>query len=197
MKRILFAAIVLLLLAAGSGWWWTRSSLPALDGQLALSGLRAPVEVLIDGYGVPAAYATDTDDAWFTAGVLHARDRLWQMELYRRVTMGPLVGSDGGGDAADRPALPDPWPQAGRRRMSGARTPAAVRTALERYAAGVNAVASTLGGRLRPIEMQVLGINPAPWTPEDSIAVSRLLAWRLAENHQAELVRGALSAKDR
>jgi penicillin amidase len=193
-KRILFAAVVLLLAAAGSGWWWTRSSLPALDGQLTLSGLRAPVEVLIDGYGVPAVYATDTDDAWFTAGVLHARDRLWQMELYRRVTMGRL--SEVMGEATLpidqrfltlglRQAAQDEW----------ARTPPAVRTALERYASGVNGVVSTLSGRLRPIEMQLLGINPAPWTPEDSIAVSRLLAWRLAENHQAELVRGALAGK--
>ena len=56
MKRILFATVVLLLVAAGFGGWWARASLPALDGQLALSGLGAPVEVLIDGYGVPTAY---------------------------------------------------------------------------------------------------------------------------------------------
>ena len=195
MKRILFATVVLLLLAAGSsGWWWARGSLPALDGQLALPGLHAPVEVLIDGYGVPAAYARDAEDAWFTAGALHARDRLWQMELYRRVTLGRL--SEVMGEATLpidrrfltlglRQAATDEWTRA---------TPA-VRSALERYAAGVNAVASTLTGRRRPLEMQVLGITPAPWTPEDSLAVGRLLAWRLAENHQAELVRGALAAK--
>jgi len=194
LKRILFAMVTLVLLAAASGWWWTRSSLPALDGELALPGLRAPVEVLIDGYGVPAVYANDTDDAWFAAGALHARDRLWQMELYRRVTTGRL--SEVMGEATLpidqrfltlglRKAAQDEW----------ARTTPAVKTALERYAAGVNAVASPLSGRRRPIEMQVLGITPVPWTPEDSLAVGRLLAWRLAENHQAELVRGALSSK--
>ena len=195
MKRILFAAVVLLLLAAGaSSWWWARGSLPALDGQLALPGLHAPVEVLIDGYGVPAAYARDAEDAWFAAGALHARDRLWQMELYRRVTLGRL--SEVMGEATLpidrrfltlglRQAATDEWTRA---------TPA-VRSALVRYAAGVNAVASALTGRRRPLEMQLLGITPAPWTPEDSLAVGRLLAWRLAENHQAELVRGALAAK--
>ena len=193
-KRILFATVVLLLVAIGSGWWWARGSLPALDGQLALPGLHAPVEVLIDGYGVPTAYARDSDDAWFAAGALHARDRLWQMELYRRVTLGRL--SEVMGEATLpidqrfltlglRQAAKDEW----------ARATPAVQGALERYAAGVNAVASSLGGRRRPLEFQILGITPSPWTPEDSLAVGRLLAWRLAENHQAELVRGALAAK--
>lgn len=193
-KRILFATAVLLLVAIGSGWWWARGSLPALDGQLALSGLHAPVEVLIDGYGVPTAYARDSEDAWFAAGALHARDRLWQMELYRRVTLGRL--SEVMGEATLpidqrfltlglRQAAKDEW----------ARATPAVQGALERYAAGVNAVTSTLTGRRRPLEFQMLGITPAPWTPEDSLAVGRLLAWRLAENHQAELVRGAVAAK--
>ena len=193
-KRLLIASVLLLLAATGSGWWWARGSLPALDGQLPLSGLHAPVEVLIDGYGVPAAYARDSDDAWFAAGALHARDRLWQMELYRRVTLGRL--SEVMGEATLpidqrfltlglRQAAKDEWQRAS----------PAVRAALERYVAGVNAVAATLTGRRRPIEFQILGITPAPWTPEDSLAVGRLLAWRLAENHQAELVRGALAAK--
>ena len=64
-----------------------------------------------------------------------------------------------------------------------------VRTALERYAAGVNAATAAMVGRMRPLEFQLLGITPPPWEPIDSLAVGRLLAWRLAENHQAELVR--------
>lgn len=194
MKRILFATVVLLLVATGSGWWWARGSLPALDGQLALSGLNAPVEVLIDGYGVPTAYARETDDVWFAAGALHARDRLWQMELYRRVTRGRLS------EVMGESTLPidQRFLTLGLRQGAAeewARATPAVRVALERYAAGVNAVASSLAGRRRPLEFQILGIAPAPWTPEDSLAVGRLLAWRLAENHQAELVRGALAAK--
>ena len=47
--------------------------------------------------------------------------------------------------------------------------------------------------RLRPPEFQLLGIEPAPWTPEDSLAIGRLLAFRLAENQGAELVRHALT----
>jgi penicillin G amidase len=193
-RAALIAALVIVLLAGASAWWWVRGSLPPLDGQLALPGLHAPVEVILDSYGVPSAYATDTDDAWFAAGTMHARDRLWQMELYRRVTLGRLSEVMGERTVPIdqrfltlglRAAAEAEWERAG----------PAVKTALERYAAGVNAVTSTQGRRQRPLEMQLLGIVPTAWTPVDSLAVGRLLAWRLAENHQAELVRGALAAK--
>ena len=152
------------------------------------------MEILIDPAGVPTAYARDQEDAWFAAGVLHARDRLWQMELYRRVTCGRLSEVLGESTVAIdqlfltldlRRAAAAEWDRA---------TPA-VRIALERYAEGVNAVALTMTGRERPLEFQLLGIEPTAWTPIDSLAVGRLLAWRLAENHQAELVRGALAER--
>jgi penicillin G amidase len=195
MKRLIVVLVVVLVIAAaGSGWWWLRASLPVLDGQVTMHGLHAPVEVLLDAHGVPAVYAADPDDAWFAAGVLHARDRRWQMELYRRVTLGRL--SEVLGDTTIpfdqrfltlglRDAAKAEWERAAPN----------VRTALESYAAGVNAASAELVGRKRPIEFQVLGITPPPWEPVDSLAVGRLLAWRLAENHQAELVRAMTAAK--
>ena len=194
MKRLLIATVVLLVLASATGWIWAGGSLPLLDGQLALPGLHAPVEVLIDAHGVPAVYARDVDDAWFAAGVFHARDRLWQMELYRRVTSGRLSEIMG----TRTIPIDQRFLTLGLRAEAEAewqRANPAVKLALERYAAGVNAVQMQLGGRKRPLEFQLLGISPREWTPVDSLAVGRLLAWRLAENHQAELVRGALTAK--
>ncbi len=90
MKRAFIGVTLLLVLAAGGAWWWIRQSLPSLDGEWRLAGLGGPVEVLSDGYGVPHVYARDTADAWFVAGALHARDRRWQMELYRRAAYGRL-----------------------------------------------------------------------------------------------------------
>lgn len=195
MKRSIVVLVVVLVVAgAGSGWWWVRSSLPILDGQVALPGLRAPVEILIDGHGVPAVYARDQEDAWFAAGVLHARDRRWQMELYRRVTMGRL--SEVLGDTTihfDQRFLTLGLRDAAKAEWE--RASPSVRQALERYAAGVNAASAELVGRKRPFEFQLLGITPPAWEPIDSLAVGRLLTWRLAENHQAELVRAALVAK--
>ena len=195
MKRLIVVLVVVLaVVAAVSGWWWVRSSLPILDGQLTLPGLRAPVEVLIDGHGVPSVYARDQEDAWFAAGVLHARDRRWQMELYRRVTIGRLSEVLGTTTIPfDQRFLTLGLRDAAKAEWERASPP--VRLALERYAAGVNAASAELIGRRRPIEFQLLGITPPAWEPVDSLAVGRLLAWRLAENHQAELVRASLVAK--
>lgn len=195
MTRLLVTSVLVLTVAlTAGGWWWTRQSLPLLDGEQVASGLLHPVEIVFDTHGVPHAYARDPEDAWFTAGVLHARDRFWQMELYRRVTAGRL--SEVLGDTTLpidqryltlnlRAAAEAEWQRA---------TPD-LKLALDRYAAGVNAVTGAWLGRERPLELQLLGIVPAPWTPVDSLAVARLLAWRLGENHQAELVRAAVAAK--
>ena len=190
-RRVAIALVVLLLAAAAGSWWWLRSSIPALDADWRLSGLRGPVEIASDKYGVPHAYARDAEDAWFIAGALHARDRAWQMELYRRATQGRLSEILGESTLpidqrmltlGIRAAAESEWSRVG---------PAA-RAALTRYAEGANAVLSGLQGRARPLEFQLLGISPAPWTPQDSLAVGRLLAFRLAENQGAELVRHAL-----
>jgi penicillin amidase len=187
-------ALVVLAAAAGAAWWWARASLPPLDGEYGISGLQAPVEVVLDRHGVPHVYASAPDDAWFVAGVLHARDRLWQMEVYRRAAYGRLSEMFGEETLPiDRRFLTLDLRRAAETEWRAA--PSGVREALSRYAAGVNAHLTDATGRRRPIEFQVLGIAPAPWTPVDSLVVGRLLAWRLAENHQAELVRHALAAR--
>src|SRR4030095_1815927 len=143
-----------------------------------------PVEVLIDAPGFPAVYANDESDAWFAAGVLHARDRRWQMELYRRVTMGRL--SEVLGDTTipiDQRVLTLGLRDAAKAEWE--RAAPQVRTALESYSAGVNAATAAMVGRMRPIEFQLLGITPAAWEPVDSPAVGQVLTWRLAENQPA------------
>ena len=191
MKRLLIAVVLVAVVAAGVGWWWARASVPSLDAAWSLPGLHGPVEVVADAHGVPHVYARDTDDAWFVAGALHARDRLWQMELYRRATTGRLA--EVLGERAldiDRRMLTLRIRAAADAEFARLGGPA--RVALTRYAEGVNATLSTLHGRLLPAELQLLGITPAAWTPQDSLAVGRLLAFRLAENVGAELVRYAI-----
>ena len=192
MKRVFIGVTLLVVLAAGGAWWWAGQSVPSLDGEWRLAGLGGPVEVLSDGFGVPHVYARDTSDAWFVAGALHARDRRWQMELYRRAAYGRL--SEVLGTATlpiDKRMLTLGIRPAADRELG--RLGAAARAALTRYAEGVNAATAGLTGRRRPLEFQVLGLTPEPWTPADSLAIGRLLAYRLAENANAELVRHAMA----
>ncbi len=168
-------------------WWWTHRSIPPLDGRIPLAGLREPVEVRFDAFAIPHVFARSDEDAWRTVGYLQARDRLWQMELYRRAASGRL--SELLGEATI--AVDQRFLTLGVRQAADAewaRTPPNIRTAFESYSAGVNQAMSVSRARL-PLEHQLLGLRPEPWTPVDSLAISKLFAWRLGENHRAELLR--------
>jgi penicillin amidase len=187
------AAILLILVSvvAATGWWWTLRVVPSLDGRTPVPGLRARVEIRFDQFAIPHISALSDEDAWQAVGLLQARDRLWQMELYRRAASGrlsellgdPTIGIDrrfltlGLRDAAE---------------IEWRRTSPVVRRAFESYARGVNAAMSVAQSRL-PIELQLLGVRPEPWTPIDSLAIGKLFAWRLGENHAAELLRYELA----
>jgi len=66
-------------------------SLPSYHGTLALDGLEAPVEVIRDAHAIPHIYANSRRDSAFAMGYAHAQDRLWQMELQRRIGAGRLA----------------------------------------------------------------------------------------------------------
>ena len=65
-------------------------SLAQIDGELEVAGLREPVEVIRDEWGVPHIYAQNDDDLFFAQGYVMAQDRLWQMEMHRRIGSGRL-----------------------------------------------------------------------------------------------------------
>src|SRR5262245_36898132 len=67
-----------------------QQSLATIDGTLNVSGLREPVEVVRDRWGVPHIYARNTDDLFFAQGYVIAQDRLWQMEMWRRSREGRM-----------------------------------------------------------------------------------------------------------
>ncbi len=182
--------LAVLLLAVGSAWWWIHRSVPPLDGRIPLVGLRDTVEVRFDRFAVPHVFAGSDRDAWRAVGYLQARDRLWQMELYRRAASGRLSELLGEPTVAiDQRFLTLGLRVAAEREWE--RTPPDLRTALETYSAGVNAAMGKARAAL-PLEHQLLGLTPEPWTPIDSLAISKLFAWRLGENHRAELLRYAL-----
>mgnify|MGYP003352655600 FL=1 len=83
-------AVLLAALLAG-GYGYLRLSLPKTEGDLRLPGLAGPVDVLRDGYGIPHIYAGSVEDAVFALGFVHAQDRLWQMEMSRRIAAGRVA----------------------------------------------------------------------------------------------------------
>jgi len=93
-KRLIVSLVILLLfiVVGGGGWlyWRAHASLPQLDGAIQVAGLSAPVEVLRDARGVPHLRASSLHDLFFAQGYVTAQDRLWQMDLSRRLAEGEL-----------------------------------------------------------------------------------------------------------
>jgi penicillin amidase len=84
------ALIVLVVILVVVGAWLVRRPWPKVQGEIAVPGLSAPVEVLRDQWGVPHIYAENEHDLFFAQGFVHAQDRLWQMEMNRRIGSGTL-----------------------------------------------------------------------------------------------------------
>src|SRR5712692_9077916 len=138
-RRVLAGVLLLLLLVlAGGLYLCLRSSLPRVEGRIAVSGLRGEVTIARDGDGVPLISAADDSDAVFGLGFAHAQDRLFQMEMMRRYGAGRLAEIFGAAAAAtDRQIR-----VLGLYRAAEAALPllsAPVQRGLEAYAAGVNA----------------------------------------------------------
>jgi len=90
MKKILIGIIVVLFGAFAFGYWWLLSTKPIYEGKIALAGLEKPVTIKYDTYGIPHIYAKNEADVYFALGYVHAQERLFQMEMIRRVATGTL-----------------------------------------------------------------------------------------------------------
>ncbi len=148
-----------------------------------VAGCPAPVEVLIDGRGIPHVRAEDDRAAWFAQGYLHARDRFFQMELARRLAAGRLAELFGR-SALTRDRNMRTLRVAASARRQVVRLSVGERRALDSYAAGVNAALERFGRWISP-EIWLLGVHPEPWQPEDSLRIGVLfqlsLSWAMGE----------------
>jgi len=148
---------------------------------LALAGLKAPVGVYRDTLGIPHIYAGSAEDAYFALGYLHATDRLFEMEVFRRRASGTLAEVFGKASLDDDIFVR----QIGIRRSAEAawkshRLDGRIRSETEAYCAGVNArlgELQKLSGPKLPAIFQQLGFTPAPWTPVDALAFSKYMGW--------------------
>jgi len=166
-----------------------KASLPELDGEMAVEGLDAPVEIIRDHWGVPHIRAETDHDVFYALGFVHAQDRLWQMELNRRIGAGRLAEIFG-----KRALKADRY-----LRTVGFRARSADALAnldpewmwlLEAYCEGVNAYLAT--DPELPPEFALLKIEPEPFTPVDGYTWVKLMAQSLGEDAGFEELRASV-----
>ncbi|MCC7161929.1 MAG: penicillin acylase family protein [Anaerolineae bacterium] len=174
---------------AGLAYLWRRP-LPIISGRLELPGLNDRVQVIRDKWGVPHIYARNETDVFCAQGFVHAQERLWHMELNRRLASGRV--SEIVGDIAVgtdqlmriiglRRAAKNDWENASER----------VANVLNAYARGVNAFLEMNPKKL-PLEFTLLRFTPEPWHPMDSLVWIKMMAWGQGLNWDAELLRSAI-----
>ncbi len=186
LKRTAWALLVLVLLAAASLAWYFHGKQPQRSGALDLAGLQGPVTVRYDERGVPHIQAGNESDLYRALGFVHAQDRLFQMEIARRLARGELAEILG-------PKLVDTDRLF---RTLGIRAHAdAYVERLDKHAPAYQAVIAYLDGVNQyqashppPIEFDVLGIPKRPFTPQDTMSVAGYLAFSFASAFKTEPV---------
>ena len=193
-RRALLSIFLVLLIAAGTAiWWFVYRPLPQVDGTIVVNGLHSDVSVERDCWGIPHIRAASTEDMVEAQGYVMAQDRLWQMDLLRRVGRGQLseifgpalVSIDkkfrtlGFGRAAEREA---------------ATASGEPRVIVEAYARGVNRFIEQHHNQL-PLEFSLLHYEPQPWTPADTFVIGGYMYETLTDTWQRELDRAKVTER--
>ena len=168
-----------------------KAVLSQLEGDIPLTGLREPVEVLRDRWGVAHIYAKNTPDLFFAQGFIAAQDRLFQLDTWRRIGLGEMAAVTGEssveGDRFARLMLYRGDMQAEWQSYS----PDTLEIATA-FTQGINAFIDHSEKKL-PIEFQILGYKPQKWKPQDIL--SRMSGIIMTGNWQREVARARLIAK--
>ena len=173
--KIVVRIIVALVVIAALLWFgillYLKRSVAQYDGSVRTK-VAAPVEITFDAKGVPQIWAQTDGDAFFAMGWLHASERLFQMELVRRLARGEL--SEVFGAAAYDVDVKQRRIGFARRANAAHLSPAA-RAASQRYVDGVNAWIAQ--AKVLPPEFIILRLQPRAWTLEDCLAISYYQTW--------------------
>ncbi len=180
-KRIALAVIIIVILAAVTGFFYLRHistrALPDYNQQTTLQNLDNEVVIYRDKYGMPHIYAATEADLYRATGYAMAQDRLWQMDLYRRVTMGRL-SEIFGKDLVQTDLLMRALRITEKSKGIMKEASPEILNALQAFTGGVNQYMETQGKKLPP-EFFILGYEPEPWEPYHCLNLIGYMAWDL------------------
>lgn len=176
-----------------AGYFYLLSSLQSYEADFNVSGVSQVVDIIRDKDAIPHIYAKSDEDAYFALGFVHAQDRLWQMNMQRRISQGRLSEIAGSSTLSIDKFL---------RTLSIYRSAEAsfdnlneqTQSALVAYSAGVNEAVRTWDGALPP-EFLLTQTTPAVWSPADSLAWMGMMALDLSTNWRSELMRARLLSR--
>ncbi|MET7971662.1 penicillin acylase family protein [Streptomyces mirabilis] len=204
-KARLFLIVLVLALFGGvayGGYWGVstvRASFPQTKGSLTLDGLSGPVDVKRDGNGIPQIYASSDEDLFMAQGYVQAQDRFYEMDVRRHMTSGRLSEMFGSGQVKNDEFLRTMgWDRVAKEEYDK-KLSASTKKYLQAYAKGVNAYLKGKDGEDISLEYAALGFTndykPQEWTPVDSVAWLKAMAWDLRGNMQEEIDRSLMTSR--
>ncbi|MDN5731607.1 MAG: penicillin acylase family protein [Yaniella sp.] len=191
--------VVLALALGGFVAWSVFRAFPDTEGTLDVVGLEHEVTVQRDAQGIPTVTAETSHDLFFAQGLVHAQDRFWEMDFRRHMTSGRLSELFGASQLdTDKFLRTLDWHGIAEQEIEA--LPDRERAYYEAYADGVNAYLAEREGGALALEYTVLGLQnsdyePAPWTPVDSAAWLKAMAWDLRTNIEDETTRALLTQR--
>ncbi|MER7809418.1 penicillin acylase family protein [Streptomyces sp900116325] len=202
--RLIVIALVLALVAGiGYGAYWSvgtvRASYPQTNGSVKIDGLSANVDVKRDSYGIPQIYADSDTDLFRAQGFVQAQDRFWEMDVRRHMTAGRLSEMFGSGQVDTDAFLRTlGWRKIAQEEYDTVLS-ADTKKNLQAYADGVNAYLKGRDGKDISVEYAAIGLTndykPTKWTPVDSVAWLKAMAWDLRGNMQDEIDRSLMTSR--
>ncbi|MFB7588348.1 penicillin acylase family protein [Streptomyces sp. NPDC056169] len=202
--RLLLLVLVLALVAGiGFGGYWgvstVRASFPQTTGEIRLDSLSADVEVKRDANGVPQIYADNETDLFRAQGYVQAQDRFYEMDVRRHVTAGRLSEMFGESQVETDSFLRTlGWRRVAQQEYDTVLS-AETKKYLKAYAEGVNAYLKDRAPADVSVEYAALSFTNdyaiEPWTPVDSVAWLKAMAWDLRGNMQDEIDRSLMTSR--
>jgi len=158
-----------------------NGAVPKYNGELTLSGLESDVTVFRDERGMPHIYADNEHDLYFAIGYVMAQERLWFMDLVRRVTTGRLAEVMGA-DLAETDKFLRCLEMTEKSKLVLSNEDPVILSYMQAYADGVNKYIGDAGKKLPP-EFRILGYKPDPWKLEDIANIIGYMGWDLAKDN--------------
>ncbi|MDD4108003.1 MAG: penicillin acylase family protein [Prolixibacteraceae bacterium] len=161
-----------------------KSALPDYNQDIQIPGLESKVTVMRDSFAIPHIFSRNESDLYKAVGFVMAQDRLWQMDLLRRVTRGRL-SEVMGKDQLQTDLLMRALRIEEKSEDVLTQSSPEVIKALNDFCEGVNFYINNFP---LPPEFRILGYKPEPWRPEHSINLIGYMAWDLASGWNNELL---------
>jgi penicillin G amidase len=190
---LLIVVVVGVAVGAGALVWITNRAMPQTAGTLGVAGLDAAVIVDRDAAGFAHITATTAHDLFVAQGYVHAQERMWQMEVWRRISAGRLSELFGA-SSLEQDRFIRTLGLRGAAERDLAALSAETRATLDAYVAGVNAWLDANRGNLG-LAFVITGADPEPWTVLDTLAWGKVQAWNLAGNMSSEVFRFLADAR--